>query len=190
MMRVMRVVMAAAALASAACSEEAPTAAAALAVPDGATNVRSERGFGVDGVEYDLPAGDGNAVVAAIHQRLLREGFKPTAELWVLSAPRSSSFSGGWQCFPVSVEHLQQGLRYQWIADWRNDAGDVVTYTVGCSPLPPRCERIDVAAHVMPASRVQQDRPNPVIDREPPSTISPDCEKVRLELERRLREAS
>jgi hypothetical protein len=140
---------------------------AALVVVEGAINIRSERGFGSDGVEYDVPGGDAKQIVTTIAARLRDDGWEPLAQLWDHRVGESTSFSNGWMCFPSQVQSPDSALRFQWIADWRNASGDIVTYIVGCAAPPDQCNYVDVSASIVSADEIGDDPSNTAIKGQP-----------------------
>ncbi|HYC93935.1 MAG TPA: hypothetical protein VEO54_32345 [Thermoanaerobaculia bacterium] len=152
-------------LTAAVCTHDEPS----LIVLEGATNVRSEGAFGPQGVEYDLPPGDGNAAVAELHRRLTAAGWQPASELVELREPGSSSFTSGWLCEPPAP------FRFHWVANWRDPkSGDVASYTVICSTEPPRCAQREVMAYV-----VRDVEPPPAASGTPNTGISTQCRDLQ-----------
>jgi hypothetical protein len=96
-----------------------------IQVPSDATMVKSSRGFEENGVEYVLSSASGPAVVEQISKQLAGSHWLPTSPLWD-NVETAGSYVQGWYCYPDD-----KGVAtFQWIADWRNRNGDVVTYIV------------------------------------------------------------
>jgi hypothetical protein len=130
-----------------------------LKVPDGATRVRARGEAGAAAVEYwvsvPYPA---DAFLANITSRMKQAGWTP-AENDLLNPSIPSSHVRGWTSYVDGRGSPHLGV-HQWIADWRNRDGDVVSYVLEYSSAlqgdaskapPPSNSDLHVTAFLIPA---------------------------------------
>ena len=101
----------------------------ALIVLDGALNVsRGPGAFGSRGVSYTLaephPAA---SVIDEISVRLAATGWKPLDEDWLNPGMPSSHLTGWGDFVDATVKPIRQV--HQWMAQWKDGSGNIVTYT-------------------------------------------------------------
>lgn len=113
---------------STACKPHSASLPIELVIPSGATDVTSRAEDGAAGVEFTMhqpfPA---ERFLSEARSILGSRGWKPLETDW-LNPSVASSHVRGWASFkdrrerPVTI--------HQWIAEWQNSAGDVVTYSL------------------------------------------------------------
>jgi hypothetical protein len=131
-----------------------------LLVPAGAREVESRVERGVAAVKFKMnaayPAPD---FLASASSRLEPLGWKKLPTDW-LNPTIPSSHMRGWTSFPDTRTRPFMGV-HQWIGDWQNMSGDVVTYSLRyASPVqdtqhkvaPPTNDNLEVTEMLIPAA--------------------------------------
>jgi hypothetical protein len=134
-----------------------------LTVPQGATDVVARSDGRAAAVEYRMsvpyPAEGFLAEVAA---RLNQNGWK-AAETDLLNPTIASSSVRGWTSYVDGRVSPRVGV-HQWLADWRNREGEVVSYALRYSsaaddptrkPPPPSNSDLHVTAFLIPAQQAK-----------------------------------
>lgn len=109
-------------LALGSCAHEATAPADAILILPGAVNVRSERGFGDKGSEYNLVDADLTSAIRNVSAHLASHAWQPLAN-HPQHPNQPTSFEGGWVCFPEA-----NAIVFQWLSAWRDEEGNVVMY--------------------------------------------------------------
>jgi hypothetical protein len=138
-------------------SEKLP---AELLVPAGAREVSSRVEGGIAAVKFKInaayPAAD---FLATTSSRLEPLGWRKLPTDW-LNPTIPSSHIRGWTSFPNTRTRPFMGV-HQWIGDWQNMSGDVVTYSLRyASPVqdtqhkvaPPTNDNLEVTEMLIPAT--------------------------------------
>jgi hypothetical protein len=135
-----------------------------LAVPAGATNVVARRDGEMAAVEYEIAAPyPAEEFLTLIDGQLRAVGWK-AMERDLLNPSIPTSNVRGWTSFvdPRKSPHL---AIHQWSGDWRNQKGDVVSYSLRyttpagdslTAPPVPDNSRLHVTAFRIPASQAEQ----------------------------------
>jgi hypothetical protein len=100
-----------------------------LAVPETAQDVAVREESGAVVVRYRLPMQyPAEEFLADVRARLEKRGWRPQA-MDLLNPTIRSSHLRGWTHFFDATVSPRAGV-HQWLADWRNDSGDVVVYAL------------------------------------------------------------
>ncbi len=118
-----------------------------------AKEIKHAKDVGADKVSYkvqtDYPADD---VISFISKELKGKGWEPLREDY-LNPGVPSSHVRGWTEFSDSTTHPETHV-HQWLAQWENDAGDIVWYTLQYrypKGRAPSLDVLDVIAAYIPA---------------------------------------
>jgi hypothetical protein len=105
-----------------------------LAVPRGAVNVASRGDRGMAAVEYEIKAPyPADAFLAQVADRLSDRGWR-VMERDLLNPTIPTSNVRGWTAF-IDSRVSPQMVVHQWLGDWRNQQGDVVSYALRYSSV-------------------------------------------------------
>jgi len=108
-------------------SKKAGKPSAALVVAGEAKDVTYSTNNGADLVSYNLKvAYPASEVIQEINSKLAQQGYKPLKESF-LNPRIPSSMERGWSEF-VDATKTPNKTVHQWITDWSNSAGEIVTY--------------------------------------------------------------
>ncbi len=110
------------------CGRNAPRNPALIILP-GARDIIRGHVFGTDQLSYRLnEAYPADSALRNIKDQLTRQGWKPLKEDY-LNPGLPSSHTRGWTEFIDATRKPEQMVK-QWLADWTNDKGDIVTYAL------------------------------------------------------------
>lgn len=129
-----------------------------LVVVPGAKEIRFDKLFGTDQLTYSLttefPAQD---FITVIKEKLKSRGWLPM-EYYFFNPGTPTAHVRGWTKFQdYSKEHPEQV--HQWVGDWKNDKGEVVTYALSYryrSDKLPDLRTLSVTAVYFPKDTVDQ----------------------------------
>jgi hypothetical protein len=106
------------------CSPEEKLPEDAVVVVSGAVNVRAGHASW-NATEYDVAHANVPVLIGAIREQLEARAWVPLSEQWD-SRGQKTSYVEGWTCHPSA----EGGIIFQWLTDWRNERGDLVTYDI------------------------------------------------------------
>lgn len=153
------------------CARETSAPQSAIIILPGATDIRSERGFGENGTEYNVVGVNVREAINQVERDLRSERWTPLGQHH-RNPPQSSSFVSGWACFPE-----ESGIIFQWMSSWRDPNGNVVTYdfrsnesgaVTGSGDLEVRVSFESGVGGAIPAARG-----------EPNFAISQECQRIK-----------
>jgi len=99
-----------------------------LTVPPGAREISTRESPGVTAVSYQLSADfPATTFLSDIQSRLAKAGWQPLDNDW-LNPSVPSSHVRGWTQFYTSSGG--RAVVHQWIGDWLNPSGDILTYSL------------------------------------------------------------
>lgn len=130
-------------------------------VPAGARNIREFAQAGASGVAYEAMLSSAEGLINSMAIRAAAHGWRPLRES-VLNPGIPSDYVRGWEDFEDISRRPAVRVR-QWVAEWRNMKGDVLSYSLrseSSTPAPSLPSSIEVSALVTPARLI-----NPVIAR-------------------------
>lgn len=144
----------------------------AILVLPGAANVRSERGFGDQGSEYTLASTDAQSSIVQVSEHLRSRGWSPLTVAWD-NPTQKTSYVDGWGCI-MTREHP---LVFQWLTDWRDEAGNVITYdfTTNEDVRTRHQVPLEVKVSIIGASHAATAKSIATASGEPKFTISDQC---------------
>ena len=135
-----------------------------LAVPADATNVKARREGGVAAVDYEMTAQyPADQFLAEVDGRLKAAGWQ-AQEMDFLNPTIRTSNARGWTAF-VDARQTPHIAVHQWLGDWRNQKGDVVSYGLRYTtraadspnaPSVPDNAALHVTAFLIPAAQAEQ----------------------------------
>lgn len=133
-----------------------------------AEGVRSNSGWGRNGLEYEIPGGEMTEVVTSLHGELSKRGWRPlTAHPDRDRTP--TSFVGGGVCYESSPGRW---LRH-WSGAWIGRRGDVTTWFVRQRLTEP-ASPVQLGGHVI-ERRGSRAATVPIAAGEPNTGLSPEC---------------
>lgn len=115
------------ALAACEWGERVPTDGVVVVV--GASAATSTIGVATEIYEYRVRRQEADDAIRVISATLAEKGWRPIERLWDDPNGADGSFVAGWRCAVIdgSVAHV-------WVSDWRDSAGNIVTYLLRETP--------------------------------------------------------
>lgn len=104
--------------------------ASLILLPD-ASEVNYEVGEGAEKLSYQIPVGfPAGDVIRNVAESLAGQGWSPLAENWYNDG-QTSSYTRGWLIYVGGSESGGKETQiYQWWAQWTNEAGEVLDYSL------------------------------------------------------------
>jgi hypothetical protein len=154
------------------CNRDDRVPEGAIYILPGASAPTSTRGLGEFGSEYSIDSPDFDAAIKQTANALEAQGWAPLHGSWEDESV-ITSYVDGWGCLPPAMS-------FQWLSDWRNSNGDVVTYDFR-TPVDIRTRRsgdLRVRITVVPARIASGAADQKIARGEPLLEIGADCHRL------------